>query len=77
MSISMPIEALYARPRINWRHIDGPMLMWAGNVHWLTWRERIAFWFGRATAESIAQSRWPERKEWAVEALIIGWEERS
>lgn len=75
MTVSMPVEALYARPRINFRHIDGPMLMWAGNIHWLTWRERFAVWLGRTDADQIARRYWPERADWAVEALLVGWEE--
>ena len=75
MTESMPIEALYARPHINFRHIDGPMLMWAGNIHWLTWRERIALWLGRTDADRIARQYWPESTDWAAEALLVGWED--
>lgn len=63
--VGIPLEALKAAPRVNWKHVDGPMLMWAGSVDWLTWRERIALWFGRESVESLAQKRWPIRKHWS------------
>jgi hypothetical protein len=32
---------------INWKHIDGPLLHCTnGELHWLTWRERIRLFFG-------------------------------
>jgi hypothetical protein len=34
-----PMEA---QPSINWNHIDGPLLYCSdGQLHWLTWRDRI------------------------------------
>jgi len=33
--------------KINWKHIDGPLLYTTdGGFHWLTWRERIQLFFG-------------------------------
>lgn len=49
--ISYPIEN---RPHINWKHIDGPLLTCRdGTPHWLTYRERIAMFFGRTTIEAL------------------------
>jgi hypothetical protein len=55
--VSMPREALLAPPRINWNHIDGPLLMWGGQMHWLTVRERAALFFRITTLKEIAQGR--------------------
>ena len=60
------MEALWAKPRINWKHVDGPMLMWAGHVDWLTWSERVRCWLGKDDAETLAQKRWPMRKRYAA-----------
>lgn len=57
--ISMPNEAFTEGPHIIWNHVDGPLMYWAGQDHWLTWGERLALFFGRATEESIARKHWP------------------
>ena len=50
-----------ARPSINWKHIDGPLLYYRdGQLHWLTLWERFLCWIGKATAESIERERRPE-----------------
>jgi hypothetical protein len=50
-----------ARPSINWKHIDGPLLYYRdGQLHWLTLWERLRCWFGRDDAESIERKRRPE-----------------
>lgn len=56
-TVSMPREAFDAPPHINWRHIDGPLMSWAGRLHWLTWAERIMLWIGVTTPEMIAFQR--------------------
>ena len=49
-----------ARPSIQWRHIDGPVLCFRdGQLHWLTWWERIQFLFGFTSAEKIERKRRP------------------
>lgn len=58
--VDVSIEAAQASPKIR-RHVDGPLLSWAGHLHWLTWRERYLLWVGRETAESLAQRHWPRR----------------
>ena len=65
MSVAMPTEAFHAKPTIR-RHIDGPLLSWACHLHWLTWRERLAVWVGRETAETLAQKHWPQRRQFAT-----------
>lgn len=69
--VSMPIEALKAAPTVTWRHIDGPLLCWAGQMHWLTWRERLQLWLRLATIESIAQKRFPGRGNWYEDPKAI------
>lgn len=59
--VGVPREAAEADPTIKWKHIDGPMMTWAGHMHWLTWRERFLLWIGRETPESLAQKHWPRR----------------
>jgi len=66
MNVGMPIECFAAAPHVTWKHIDGPLMSWAGRLHWLTFRERVALWFGRTTIEEIAHRRFgrplPEEK---------------
>ena len=59
MQVGVPIKAITDGPDVVWKHIDGPLLCWAGNIHWLTWRERLRIFFGRASVFSVARSRWP------------------
>lgn len=47
-------------PRIKWKHIDGPMLCFSdGQLHWLTWRERLLCWLGREDAEGLQRKLRP------------------
>jgi len=57
--ISMPIEAVTNGPSVTWKHVDGPLMHWAGSMHWLTLRERLRIFFRRATVDQIACERWP------------------
>lgn len=59
MEVGVPNEAITGGPFVTWRHIDGPLMHWAGEMHWLTWRERFRIWIGRATVDQIACERWP------------------
>lgn len=59
LGMSVPIEAVQQPPHVNWRHIDGPLMTWAGHLHWLTWRQRLALWFGRTTLTDVACKQWP------------------
>jgi hypothetical protein len=61
--IGMPSEALRAAPRVQ-RHVDGPLLTWAGHLHWLTLKERFQLRLGLITIEAIAQHYWPQRREY-------------
>ena len=65
-TVGIPKEAILAGPSVNWRHIDGPLLTWAGHCHWLTWGERFALFLRLETVEQIAARRW----EWL-------WSERQ
>lgn len=42
------------RPSINWKHIDGPLLYFRnGQLHWLSYRERLRCWLGWDDAASL------------------------
>ncbi len=58
-TVSVPVEAIEAGPYIQWDHIDGPLMTWAGQMHWLTWGERLALTVRYKTADEIAASRFP------------------
>lgn len=57
--LSVPVSEVTSGPHVQWRHIDGPLMTWAGEMHWLTWQERLRVFFGRATVDQIACERWP------------------
>jgi hypothetical protein len=43
-------------PYINWKHIDGPLLYTSDcQFHWLTYRERIQFFFGLTDIHALNQ----------------------
>lgn len=49
--VGYPIKA---RPSIVWDHIDGPLLYFRdGQLHWLTWWERLRCWLGYDDAMSL------------------------
>lgn len=53
------VDDVSAAPHVVWKHIDGPLMTWCGEMHWLTWRERIRIALGLATERTIAYERWP------------------
>jgi len=57
--ISVPLEAITEGPDMVWKHIDGPLLCWAGNIHWLTFGERLRLLFRLTTVDTIACAHWP------------------
>lgn len=59
MSIQVQPAAIIEGPHINWRHVDGPLMTWAGNLHWLTWMERVRLSLRLATVDDVARERWP------------------
>lgn len=59
MRVGVTNEAILAGPDVKWNHVDGPLMIWAGHGHWLTWRERFALWIGRATVDEIGCRKWP------------------
>lgn len=60
MQISVPSAAILEGPHVNWRHVDGPLMTWAGQLHWLTWRERILIALMMTTVDRLACRRWPQ-----------------
>jgi hypothetical protein len=56
---AVPNEAVTSGPHVEWKHIDGPFMTWAGDCHWLTFGERLRVFFGLATVDAIASERWP------------------
>lgn len=53
-----------SRPRINWNHVDGPMLtLRCGTVHWLTLWERVQMRFGWTNIYKLERKHWPTRPE--------------
>lgn len=51
----------FGEPFINAKHVDGPLLIYSdGQLHWLTWRERIAHAFGLTDAWEIQCKRRPD-----------------
>lgn len=59
MNVSVPNEAVTAGPHVQWNHIDGPLMTWAGHLYWLTWGERIRIALWLTTVDKIASERWP------------------
>jgi hypothetical protein len=59
MSLQVPNEAITNGPYVLWTHIDGPLMTWACNIHWLTLSERLRIALKFSTVDQIACSRWP------------------
>lgn len=57
--VGVPREAVTDGPYLQRNHIDGPLLHWAGHMHWLTIRQRAALFFGLVTLDAIAVQQWP------------------
>jgi hypothetical protein len=56
--------AATSRPYIKARHIDGPLLvMRNGEMHWLTWRERLLLWLGKTDALALERKYRPHLAE--------------
>lgn len=57
VSVGYPADA---RPHLQRNHIDGPLLhARSGELHWLTWGERLRLWLGRTDAECLELERFP------------------
>ncbi len=53
-----------ARPSINRKHIDGPLLfMRNGEMHWLTLWERLLLWLGKTDALALERKHRPHLAE--------------
>jgi hypothetical protein len=57
--VYVPAEEVAEPPHVVWNHIDGPLMTWCGELHWLTWRERFRIWAGLSTVRDVAHKRWP------------------
>lgn len=62
MTTLMPKEAFASAPVVQWNHVDGPLMTWAGRGHWLTWGERIMLFFRMTDLETIAFQRFHRRR---------------
>jgi len=60
MHVSVPSKAITSGPNVVWKHIDGPLMQWAGSMHWLTLGERLRIFLRLATVDQIGCERWPE-----------------
>lgn len=57
---AVPVSAVTGGPHVNWKHVDGPLMTWAGHLHWLTLGERLRIWLGWTTVDDVACTRWPK-----------------
>lgn len=57
--VHAPVNGITDAPRVQWNHCDGPLMTWCGELHWLTWGERLRIALGFATERDIAYRRWP------------------
>lgn len=57
-TLEIESRAILEGPEARWDHVDGPMLYWAGHVHWLTWSERLALRLGMTTVEELGRQHW-------------------
>lgn len=55
----VPVEDLMKGPQVQWNHVDGPLMTWAGRMHWLTWGERLRITLRLTSVEKLASERWP------------------
>lgn len=59
MSASVPERAIISGPDVQWDHVDGPLMTWAGQSHWLTAWERVRLFLRLSTIETVAENRFP------------------
>ena len=45
----------------DWKHVDGPLLVWEGCLHWLTPQERMCLFFGVITSAEIVRRRFDSK----------------
>lgn len=57
--VDVPNEAILEGPSINWKHVDGALLSWAGQMHWLTWVEKWRLHYKLDTVDDVASKRFP------------------
>jgi hypothetical protein len=56
--IQVPVQAILDGPSVT-RKVDGPLLVWACNIHFLTWRERLRIFLRLASIDKIGCERFP------------------
>ena len=73
-AVSVPRKAITNGPSVQWNHIDGPLMTWAGQLHWLTWKERMMIDLGVTTVDLVAERHWPHlaRHRAALSAALSG-----
>jgi hypothetical protein len=51
-----------SEPFINWKHIDGPLLILRnGELHWLTWIDRFQLYFRLTNIYKLERKYWNDR----------------
>lgn len=59
MSVYVMNSAITRGPDIQWVHIDGPVMHWAGHMHWLTFGQILALLFRRTSVYGLGAKVWP------------------
>lgn len=54
LDYGIELSAFREAPEVR-RHIDGPVLQWAGRMHWLTLPERLYVFLGWDTPYTLAR----------------------
>lgn len=74
MQTAVPREAIMEGPHVTWDHIDGPLMTWAGELHWLTWRERVLIALRLSSVDRVADRVWPHlaRHRMKLQQMLIG-----
>lgn len=62
--VGVPAESLREPAHLQSDHIDGPLLSWGGQLHWLTLLERLALAVGTRTLDQIAANRFLQYRDW-------------
>ena len=75
MTVGVPNEAITDGPHVQWNHIDGPLMTWAGGLHWLTGWERLGIWMGLTSVDAVAIKRFPRRA--AIRAHLLNQEDSN
>lgn len=77
MTVTVTCEAILAGPVVEWGHVDGPLMSWAGQMHWLTIWERVRISLRLSSVESVAKARFPHIERARRHLLLIANLERG